>query len=402
MDEGDQRIRRFYLFRALTSFALWIPFWTLWVYKNLDDLFLLTVVDSAFWATIVLLQIPAGLIGDKYGRKIVLFLGEALFAIGVLAFGLSTEFPEYLISNIIWGLGVCFIVSGDTPFMYDLLLELNRVKDFTKVMGNATAVMFLMNAIACAIGGVLVESTGRIELTLIIASAIGLTGSFTVAFLKEPKVTRIFQQSYKSQLTTGFRQVIKSRAILILILFQIVLGLGTYVMAVFRSVYMNDNLGLGYLHIGLFFSSFAIVGGIITMRAGKVEAKLGEKWSLMFLFVSILASFGIVFLIRSPVAVLTQYLIYMVVGLQGPIINGYINRLVDSSHRSTVMAIASMFFTALVVVVEMATGWIASIWGLEESLMVLALAAAPVGFFLLFLWNREVEKFDSSSAPAAE
>lgn len=393
MNEGDRRIRKFYFFRALTSFSLWIPFWTLWVYKNLDSLFLLTVVDVAFWVTMIMFQVPAGLLGDKYGRKAVLFMGEALFAIGILGFGLSTEFSEYLVSNIVWALGVCFIVSGDTPFVYDTLLELDRGNEFTKVMGTANAVMYLMNAVACAAGGVIIMLTDRIELTLIIASAVGLTGSFTVFLLKEPNVSRGTMKSYRSQIGTGFRHVIKSRAIMILVFFQITLQLGIYVMAVFRSVYMSEKLDLNYLQIGLFFASFAIVGGIVTSRASRIEARLKEKGSLTFMLVTITMSFFIVFILRSPVAVMTQYLMYTIAALQAPIISGYIHRLVASSHRSTVMAIASMLFTVAVVMVEVSTGWIASVWGLEESLMVLALATAPVGVLLLWLWGKEVDKF---------
>ena len=403
MAEGDERIRRFYFFRALTSFSLWIPFWTLWVYKNLDSLFLLTAVDTAFWATMVLVQVPAGLLGDKYGRKTVLFIGEALFAAGVLGFGFSTEFWEFFASNIIWAVGACFIVSGDTPFVYDTLLELDRGRDFTKVMGTANAVMFLMNAVACVIGGIIVSVTDRVELTLIIASLVGLTGSFTVAFLKEPKVPRQFMKSYRAQLGTGVKQVIKSRAIMILVFFQITLQLGTYVMAVFRSVYLKEDLQLDHFQIGLFFAAFAIVGGAVTLSASQIEARLKEKGSLVFMLVALVSSFAIVFLVRSPVAVMTQFLVYMVVGLQSPVINGYIHRLVDSSHRSTIIAIASMLFTLLVVIVELTTGWIASKWGLEESLLVLACAVAPVGAVLLFLWSREVDKFAKSDhKPAAE
>ena len=119
--------------------------------------------------------------------------------------------------------------------------------------------------------------------------------------------------------------------------------------------------------------------------------------------VALVSSFAIVFLVRSPVAVVTQFLVYMVVGLQSPVINGYIHRLVDSSHRSTIIAIASMLFTLLVVVVELTTGWIASLWGLEESLMVLACAVAPIGVALLLLWSREVDKFAKSDhKPAPE
>lgn len=393
MNEGDRRIRRFYFFRALTSFSLWIPFWTLWVYKNLESVFLLTVVDVAFWVTMIMFQVPAGLLGDKYGRKAVLFLGEALFAIGILGFGLSTGFPEYLASNIIWALGVCFIVSGDTPFVYDTLLELDRGSEFTKVMGTANAVMYLMNAVACAAGGVIIMVTDRVELTLIIASMIGLMGSFTVIMLKEPKVSREAKRTFRSQLGSGFREIVKSRAIMILIFFQITLLLGIYVMAVFRSVYMKEKLELDYLQIGVLFASFAIVGGIVTSRASWIETRLKERGSLVFMLVTMIMSFFIVYLLRSPVAVGTQYMMYMIAGLQAPVIGGYIHRLVGSSHRSTVMAIASMMFTVAVVIVEVIMGWISDLWGLEESLLVLALGIAPVGALLLVLWSREVGRF---------
>jgi len=257
--------------------------------------------------------------------------------------------------------------------------------------------MFLTNAVACVIGGVIVHLTDRIELTLIIASIVGLMGSFTVIVLKEPKVERRFMESFKSQLGKGAKQVMKSRPIMILISFQIILSLGTYVMAIFRSVYMNEDLELGYLEIGLFFASFAMVGGAMGRKANRIEAMLGENGSLMFMFAALVMSFTIVFLVRSPAAVFTQYMMYMIVGIQSPIINGYINRLVDSSYRSTVMAIASMMFTVAVVVVEVCTGWIAAMWGLEESLLVLALASTPLGISLLVLWRKEVRKFSRPS-----
>ncbi|MBU1159267.1 MAG: MFS transporter [Candidatus Thermoplasmatota archaeon] len=393
MNEGDKRIRRFYIFRAVTSFSLWIPFWSLWAYKNLDSLFLLTVVDAVFWSTIILFQLPAGLLGDKFGRKAVLFTGEILFSVGVLAFGLSSSFDQYLISNVIWALGVCFLISGDTPFLYDTLLELDRGADFIRIMGTANAVMFMTSAAACVVGGFIVSVTDRIELTLIIASLVAITGTFTVVFLREPKVDRRFQQSYRAQLGTGVKQVLKSKPIMVLILFQIVLELGIYVMMIFRSVYMNVQLRLSFLEIGLFFASFAIVGGLFTRLAGTIEGWLKEKRALLFMFVTMIFSFAVVFLVRSSVAVSTQYLMYIITGLQAPIINGYINRLVDSSHRSTIMGIASMMFTIMVVIVEVSIGWIASIWGLEESLLILALAVTPVGILLLYFWNKEVDKF---------
>jgi len=398
MAPGDDRIRRFYIFRAVTSFTLWMPFWVLWAYENIESVFLVTVVDSVFWVTMILFQIPAGLLGDKYGRRAVLFAGEACFAVGVLTFGLSTEFWQFLASNVVWALGVCFIVSGDTPYVYDTLVEFNRQGEFITVMATAGVVMYAMNAIACAVGGVIVEFTGRIELTLIIASLIALIGSFTVLALKEPKVERFRTETYVAHLGAGIKTVLSSRAIIVLILFQVVLEVGIYVMAVFRSIYMREDLDLSDLQIGLFFSSFLVVAGIFALKAGKIELRLGEKKSLLLLFAAMFLSFIVVFLVDSPVVIVMQYPIYAVAALQAPIIMGYINRRVESSHRSTVVALATFIFTVLLVAVELASGWVASAWGLRESLLVLAVGSAPVAILLLMLWNREVDASKASGA----
>ena len=393
MAAGDDRIRRYYLFRAVTSFSLWIPFWTLWANNHLDSLFLLTVVDAAFWSTMICFQLPAGLLGDKYGRKAMLFIGEVLVVGGVMSFGFSTEFWEFLISNIVWATGICFVVSGDTPFLYDTLLELNRAGEFIGVSARAWSVMAVMTAAACVVGGVVVQWVlpDRLDLTLIISAFVALLGSFTVLLLKEPKVDRTKFGSYRTQLRVGWNEVVSSRAILVVIAFQIVVEIALYVMAVFRSVYMNDDLKLNYFYIGLFIGSFTIVGGIVAMKAGWIEHRLGEKKSLLFLLLAVIGSFGVVFLVKSYWAILIQYLIYTVSSLVGPITNGYINRRVDSEHRSTVVSIATLLFTLVLAPIEIGFGFVATEWGTRESLLILALAAAPVGLFLLSIWFKEVD-----------
>jgi MFS family permease len=398
MAEGERRILRFYLFRAVTSFTLWMPFWTLWAYENLDDLFMIAIVDAVFWATMIGLQIPAGLLGDRYGRRMALLVGEVLFAVGVLTFGLSTELWQYVISNVIWAVGVCFIISGDTPFLYDTLIELKREHDFTVVMLTATVVAYLTNAAACVVGGMVVEHTGRLDLPLIIAALIALVGSLTVFMLKEPKVERKRNFSYTVHFGVGLGKVLKSRAIIILILFQIILEIGLYVMAFFRSIYMNEDLELGYFWIGMFFASFLLVAAVVIRMARRIESVLGEKNSLVFMYVAILVSFLVVFFVRDPIAIVTQYPIYLVAGIQGPIINGYINRRVDSQHRSTVMAISVFIFTSLLVVFEVGFGYMASVWGLVESIMVMAMMTIPLASALLWLWSKEVDKERDSRA----
>lgn len=380
---------------------MWIPFWTLWAYTNVENLFLLTVVDSAFWITMIAFQVPAGLIGDKYGRKLVLFVGEAIYAVGVLAFGFSTEFWMLVGANAIWAVGVCFIVSGDTPFLYDTLLEHGRQSEFIKIAARQWTVQATMGAAACVVGGVLVQiiAPNRLDLTLKISALVGLVGCFTILLVREPKVNREHFASYTGQLREGIRRVMSSRAIMTLIMFQIVVEIAVYIMAVFRSVYMDENLHLDYLQLGIFIGAFTIFGGLAAFLAGRIEGILGEKRSLLFLLLSVVLSFVVVFLISNPAVIMIQFLIYAVSALQSPIINGYINKRVDSPHRSTVVAIASLLFTVVLTVVEIGSGWVAQRFGLTTSLLVLAIAASPISLYLLVLWNREVDSSKADGFP---
>ena len=391
MSEGDSRIKRFYIYRAVTSFSMWGSFWTLWANKNMDDLFLITVIDMAFWITMIVFQIPTGLIGDRYGRKVVLFLGEVLFAVGLLGFGLSTTFNQYLISNAIWALGVCFVVSGDTPYVYDTLVELKREKEFTKIMGYSNAVMFVVNGAAYMVGGYVAYSLDRLDMTLIVSAGIMLVGLSTIVLLKEPKVERTKFESYTRQFKEGFTHVVRSRAILILIMFQILIQVSVYVMAVFRGIYMGENLGFDYFQIGLFYASFSIVGAFVVREASRFEIYAGEKKSLMVMYIAMFVSLGVVFLVRSSAAIVVQYLIYAVADLQSPIVGGYIHKRVDSAHRSTVAAISSVMFTAILVTVEVSAGFVAQVWSIEGSLLLIALGSLPIAFLLLTSWGRIVD-----------
>jgi len=174
-------------------------------------------------------------------------------------------------------------------------------------------------------------------------------------------------------------------------MFQIVIEVAVYVMAVFRSVYMNEVLRLDYFQIGAFIGAFTIVGGVILTQGGKIERSLGEKRSLLFMLGAIIGSFVVVFLITSPIAILVQFLIYAVSYLQSPIISGYMNKRIDSTHRSTVVAIASMMFTLILTPIEILFGWLATEWGTVESLLVMAIAVTPVGFYLLAMWNKIID-----------
>lgn len=402
------RIRDFYLFRAVTAFSMWIPFWVLWLRENEFTYFEITLVDTGFWITMIVLQIPAGLLSDRFGRKWLLLGGELAFALGLLAFGLSRTFPAFYLSNVIWAIGATLLTSSDTPYLYDLLLELGREDEFTGIMGRAATVTLFGNAVASLVGGFVAANLG-VQWTLIIAGVISAAGAFTALRFREPRVSRRVAERYFTQLRDGVRLVVIRRALFLLIAFSLVLEVGVYIMAVFRQVYVEELLtpfvasdfDLRYIAIGIVFSAFLLFEGLAARSADRFDRRLGERRSLAVLFAAAFASYLIIFFVDHPSAIITQFITYAILGLQGPIIYGYLNRRLEAGQRATVLALANLVLVLGILSVEPVAGLLADALGLRASMLVIGVVAVPPAVVILRAWNRTIAREASEAAARA-
>ena len=151
------RIRRFYTYQAASSFAIWIPFWALWIRGNLASDFEFTLVDVAFWVGLLVFQLPVGVLADRYGRKRTIVLSELFRSAGILGYGLATNFPAYVIANVVWSLGAAFSI-GTSSYLYEALLEAKQESEFPRYIGRNTTIQLLSNAEGSFVGGLFVQA----------------------------------------------------------------------------------------------------------------------------------------------------------------------------------------------------------------------------------------------------
>src|SRR5580700_1337846 len=60
--------------------------------------------SSGYFLVLAATMLPAGLLGDRYGRKKILLLSMALFGIGSVACAYSTSVPEFMAARALIGL----------------------------------------------------------------------------------------------------------------------------------------------------------------------------------------------------------------------------------------------------------------------------------------------------------
>jgi MFS family permease len=73
--------------------------------------------------TVLLTEIPAGVLADAVSRRLSLVIGHVVMGVGMAMAGLVTAFPLLVVSQCLWGLGWAFSSGADVAWLTD---ELDR------------------------------------------------------------------------------------------------------------------------------------------------------------------------------------------------------------------------------------------------------------------------------------
>lgn len=96
------------------------------------------------WAlTIMVLEIPTGILADKINRKTILILSRLAKVSCFAAWLISPTFVGFLIGFVLWGIATALDSGAFQAFVYEHLEETGHHNLFEKFYGNATAWSFV-------------------------------------------------------------------------------------------------------------------------------------------------------------------------------------------------------------------------------------------------------------------
>jgi MFS family permease len=100
-----------------------VPYFLDWLRVDYTRMFILQAW-FLFW--IFTLEIPTGVVADKFGRKVSVALGCLLFAADLLFFGLSRNYYLLFLAEFLGAVGMTFISGADQALFYDSLIEIDE------------------------------------------------------------------------------------------------------------------------------------------------------------------------------------------------------------------------------------------------------------------------------------
>jgi len=381
-------IRKFYLFQAFSALAFFVPIIVLFWQENGLNLTQIMILQSLFSLTVVLLEVPSGYFADVFGRKKSLIFASSFLTIGIFTYSLGHNFHQFLIAEILWAFGVSFVSGTDSAFIYDTLKDLKQEKLYKKTMGNAMFCCLIATSIASVIGGFIGKINFRWTFYAMLPFMILLI-PLSIS-LKEPKRHKhIIERGYLFELLKILKNsLIKNEKIRWLIIYSaIIAGFNGAVLWLYQPYFKLTGLDIFYF--GFVFAAFNLIAALSSKYAHQIEEKLGQKHSLILLIILVGGSYllmsNFIYLFSFSFAFIQQF----VRGFSKPVITDYINKLVSSDIRATVLSaqnlVGRLFYAAIIPII----GWIADVYTLVQALFVLGITTFVAGIVILLILQKD-------------
>jgi MFS family permease len=430
LSPADQRayeanLKKAYLYQFFMNFQLWWPIWVVYLTdKRGLSLTQVTALDSVFWLIIVVAQVPAGAVADRWGRRSALILASLFLAGGIAVFGLADSYVLILISYAGWGLGLAFQYGGDSAFLFDTLRMLGRPEEFQKVYGRYWGV-----ASVGVIGGLLLgapmAAATDLSLPIVVSGGIALLATCAALSFREPALSLLGPSaadlderpaealgsgsglSFGDLIRESFQLAYRQPRVRCALLYGGVLGVSSFVPIVFIQPFLRaHDVSVG--NLGLFQVPMRVLAIVGALGAYRVSAVLGERQTLVVMPVLLMVGYAVLGSWDASYAYVAFPVVSLVAMMANPVVADYLNRRIPSERRATILSIRQLLFSLLLVPIAPALGFMADEVSLMGAFWASALlVAVPMPFIFAAWWRAEArepspELAVEEAAPAGE
>jgi MFS family permease len=168
--------------------ALWVPVEKLFLAELGFTPQTIGVMAAAYAAVVPMLEIPSGILADRWSRRGVLLVGNAGALVSVLVGGLSTNVASYMVAALL--LGVYFAMQSGTfdAIVYDTVVEETGDSErFESILGRVRMVESASLVLGALGGGALAALTAPRVTYFLTLPFLAVSTMFLVAF-REPRL----------------------------------------------------------------------------------------------------------------------------------------------------------------------------------------------------------------------
>jgi multidrug resistance protein len=349
---------------------------------------------TSFGLARMVLDLPAGIISEKYGRRPVLIGGPFLLAIGSAFCALSVNYWQLVLSRFLQGAGSAFYTTAAMTAVADLSEATNRGRAMALYQGS----ILIGTGLGPALGGLVAGWFNSFRAPFFCFAVLGLLATIWV-WLVLPETRQKTTSSAKTNLPSAAGAASSELNIWSLMRNSnfLLAGLVTFSVFFMRAGAQNElipligaeRLGLGMEQVGFSLTLAALANLAVLSPAGYLADHYGRKIVITPAnIISGLALITFTFSQNYILFLLGNCLYGIASGLGGTTPAAYVTDIVPRSMYGQAMGLFRTFGDVGFVVAPVLLGWLVDAWGYDVALWfnALLMVASALAFGL---WAQE-------------
>jgi MFS family permease len=367
---------------GLQGLILWVPIEKLFMTEIGFDAASVGAMAAAYAAVVPLLEVPSGILADRWSRSWIMILGCVALMASSLLGGLSHSVIAYVIAAMV--LGVYFAFSSGTvdSVVYDTVVEETGSNELYETwIGRTRAVesaAFVLSALA---GGVLAQYTSA---RFTYFATVPLIGLAIIGFLRfhEPQLHKAAERvRLRSHIALTFRTMITFRVVLCALLLVAAGGLLSQAIFEFGPLWLVALAAPAALY-GPYWATLVSTLGVAGLVIGKLHLERRLIVAVLIM-VSLVTALLLTWTRSLPVVVTAQVVLALVLAIIGIHASRLLHDAVPSSIRAGVSSGAGTLTWMLFLPFSLVFGWVAQENSIYWSGFMLAGAVVVVGALLV-------------------
>ena len=382
MNKASQKVQRTYLtlllFNTLAASLIW----------GINTLFLLDAglnnleafaANAFFTAGFMIFEIPTGVVADLRGRRLSYLLGVVTLAISTMFYlfmwRVSAPFWAWALASMLLGLGFTFFSGATQAWLADALAHTGFKEKLEPVLAKGEIVegsAMLMGSVA---GGLIAQATNLGVPYVIRALLLGINFVLAFALMRDigfkPADRKNPIEEVRIILAGSIKHGLRNPPVRWIMLAAPFTGGVTiyafYAMQPYLLELYGDEKAYGVAGLAAAIIAGAqIGGGLLVPYIGRIFRR---RTSVLLTceVISVLV-LGVVGLVPNFwVAVILLIFWGLMFAAATPIRQGYLNALIPSEQRATVLSFDSLFGSTGGVVIQPILGKVADVWSYQVS-----------------------------------
>lgn len=319
--------------------------------------------EIIYAAAIVLLELPTGIVADRWGRKGMLIVAACMGCAEFLLLVFATQFWYFALVVLLAAVGRSASSGAEQALLYDSLLAAGKASRFEQLLGRLNA-LDLLSVIAAALSGSFLASRYGYTLNYWISLASACAALLFTLGLREPEIRSGGVDEDESDplpirayLAVSLRFFREHPGVRLAVLSGMIAGAAVNFIDEFWQTYL-DRVGVPVAYFGLFSASIFL----LRLPGSMLAYRLKDRFRYGSLLAGIACLFAACFVYLSVArggysGLAAIGLICLASGVIEPLVAGYLHHRADSAMRATIGSFQSLGEHAAVSLIGLGFGY---------------------------------------------